>query len=331
MQSESKYFICTEENEEFNNLRLKDSSYLPQILQWDQEKLTKTKRMYPFEKLDYFHEFKVREDDIWIVTNDRCGTTWTQEMTWLILNNLDFDQARSVPLETRSPFLEQCLNSRLPTPSNFNFESVPSPRLIKCHLPMQLLPKEIWTKKPKIIYVVRDPRDAFVSSFYLTKLFMGVNSSLSLDMEDYIEKLIKFSCFWNHVLGFYKLRKQENILFYSYEQMKKDLKSVVLRVCNFVGINYKDEEIEKLLEHLDFKNMKDSESCSHKLEIEQVHKNLQLKDEDIDPSMKFIRKGKVGGHRSELSPEILKKFNIWENEQLEKYGLTLKDILFSNV
>lgn len=106
MQSESKYFICTEENEEFNNLRLKDSSYLPQILQWDQEKLTKTKRMYPFEKLDYFHEFKVREDDIWIVTNDRCGTTWTQEMTWLILNNLDFDQARSVSLETRSPFLE---------------------------------------------------------------------------------------------------------------------------------------------------------------------------------------------------------------------------------
>jgi hypothetical protein len=33
------------------------------------------------------------------------GTTWTQEMTWVIGNNLDFEGAK-VPLPERFPFLE---------------------------------------------------------------------------------------------------------------------------------------------------------------------------------------------------------------------------------
>lgn len=38
--------------------------------------------------------------------------------------------------------------------------------------------------------------------------------------------------------------------------MKMDLGKIVQKVCDFVGRKYPDKEIEKLLEHLDFKNMK---------------------------------------------------------------------------
>lgn len=41
-----------------------------------------------------------------IATYPRSGTTWTQEMVWLICNNLDFDAARSEPLTKRFPFFE---------------------------------------------------------------------------------------------------------------------------------------------------------------------------------------------------------------------------------
>jgi len=34
------------------------------------------------------------------------GTTWTQEMVWLIANNLDFEKARRIPQTHRFPFLE---------------------------------------------------------------------------------------------------------------------------------------------------------------------------------------------------------------------------------
>lgn len=119
---------------------------------------------------------------------------------------------------------------------------------------MQLLPKEIWTKKPKIIYVVRDPRDAFVSSFYQIQFFLGLNSVPNI--ETFVQELMDYSCFWEHVLSFYKIRNQNNIMFYSFEQMKLDLGKIVQKVCDFVGRKYADKEIEKLLDHLDFKNMK---------------------------------------------------------------------------
>ena len=50
--------------------------------------------------------FDVRDDDIWISSFPKCGTTWTQEMVWNIVNNVDLEQARSVTLDKRIPFLE---------------------------------------------------------------------------------------------------------------------------------------------------------------------------------------------------------------------------------
>jgi sulfotransferase len=48
----------------------------------------------------------VYEDDTWIVTFPKCGTTWAQEMIWLVNNDLDYATARQVNLNDRYPFLE---------------------------------------------------------------------------------------------------------------------------------------------------------------------------------------------------------------------------------
>ncbi|KAF4524246.1 hypothetical protein B566_EDAN008792 [Ephemera danica] len=50
--------------------------------------------------------FEVRPDDIWVVTYARSGTTLTQEMVWLIANDMNLERAKSVPLMQRFPFLE---------------------------------------------------------------------------------------------------------------------------------------------------------------------------------------------------------------------------------
>lgn len=49
---------------------------------------------------------EVYEDDVWVITFPKCGTTWTQEMVWLINNDLDFERARSINLNERFPFME---------------------------------------------------------------------------------------------------------------------------------------------------------------------------------------------------------------------------------
>lgn len=51
-------------------------------------------------------DFPVYPDDIWIVTYPKCGTTWAQEMIWLLAHNLDYQAAKSVDINKRSPYLE---------------------------------------------------------------------------------------------------------------------------------------------------------------------------------------------------------------------------------
>lgn len=50
--------------------------------------------------------FQVYEDDVWVISFPKCGTTWTQEMVWLLNNDLNYEAARNLSLEERFPFLE---------------------------------------------------------------------------------------------------------------------------------------------------------------------------------------------------------------------------------
>ena len=66
------------------------------------------------EIADRIRNFKVKEDDIWIVTYPNCGTTWTQEMVWQIVNTVD-RQKGQLPLIFRTPFLEfGCISTNMP-------------------------------------------------------------------------------------------------------------------------------------------------------------------------------------------------------------------------
>ena len=51
---------------------------------------------------------KIRPDDVWIVTHPKCGTTWTQEMTWHIMTGVDLETAK-LPLYNRSPFIDMVM------------------------------------------------------------------------------------------------------------------------------------------------------------------------------------------------------------------------------
>jgi len=57
---------------------------------------------YNAEKL---YNFEPRKEDVWIMTFPKSGTTWMQEMVWLLTHNNDFEKAKT-SLHVRSPFFE---------------------------------------------------------------------------------------------------------------------------------------------------------------------------------------------------------------------------------
>lgn len=74
------------------------------LVQVGQEKWIMPAKYQQFAEQIY--NFQARSDDVWICTSPRSGTTWTQEMIWLICNNLDYQTALTTPLNSRFPYFE---------------------------------------------------------------------------------------------------------------------------------------------------------------------------------------------------------------------------------
>ncbi len=65
---------------------------------------------------------------------------------------------------------------------------MPSPRLLKSHLPAHLLPSSIFAKKAKIVYVARNPKHVAVSFYHFHKYIPDLPNYESWDQffDDYI-------------------------------------------------------------------------------------------------------------------------------------------------
>ena len=123
-----------------------------------------------------------------------------------------------------------------------------------------------------------------------------------------------YSPFFPHLDEAWKVKDNPNILFLFYENMKKNLKSVIGEVSQFLDTHLSEEQVNQLLDHLDIKNFRNNPAVNMEFfkEIGHFHREGN-----------FIRKGKVGGWREEFagSEEAEKDVNDWVEEQLNNYDV----------
>lgn len=129
-------------------------------------------------------------------------------------------------------------------------------RYIKTHLITELLPDQVWTKRSKVIYVARNPKDVVVSWFHHCRSVFNFQGSIELFMDAFLADELPFGSFFDHVLGSWATKDRPNVLFFHYEDMRNDLNQIMRKTANFLGKTYSDEQSKDLADHLSMENMR---------------------------------------------------------------------------
>ncbi|XP_038054884.1 sulfotransferase 1A1-like [Patiria miniata] len=268
-------------------------------------------KLYPSmaKSVERLKTWTVREDDVWIVTFMKAGTTWAQEIVSCIMQDGDLEAVNKRHTVFRVLFIESDFPEQIRRLKNLPdtlqiADETPSPRMLKTHLPGPLLPPQIWQKKPKIVYVLRNPKDLAVSCFHFSKMGETDPKILAQTFGEFLEEMLAgknhYGPWWDHYLYFWRLRHEENILILRFEDMKQDLRSNVEKVSKFLGKNLSDEKLDAITEHCTFGTMKKNK-MSH-------HGNL-IDQKNSPEGSSFMRKGKVGDWKTH--------FTVAQNEAMD--------------
>ncbi|XP_049544025.1 luciferin sulfotransferase-like isoform X2 [Anopheles darlingi] len=201
---------------------------------------------------------------------------------------------------------------RIPVDTVTATANLKRPRHIKSHLPLPLLPRQLWTVKPKIVYVTRNPKDVAASYLHHYRMIMGYRGTKEAFLDGLLEDRVMYCPQVRQTLDFWALKDQPNVLFLTYEAMKRDLRSVLPSVCEFFGKSYTDAQLDELAEHLSFDQMKKNPATNN----DQIVRNAMRMNGREGEHFEFMRKGIIGDYKNELSEEYIAKFDRFIEEQL---------------
>jgi hypothetical protein len=204
--------------------------------------------------------YRPHPEDVFVVTQMKCGTTWMQHVVYEVLRRGNGDLvARGTAMYAVAPWLEGVRSVGVADAPLIGAER-PS-RIVKTHLPAQLCPS---SPSARYIYVARHPVSCFASCVDFVATNVG---TLAPDLSAH-EKwfctpdLMWFGTWPDHVSGWWDRAQQDsNVLFVLFEDMKRDLAAVVRKVAAFLGVApLNDSELAAVVEKCGFAYMQTHQS-----------------------------------------------------------------------
>ncbi|XP_063055183.1 amine sulfotransferase-like [Engraulis encrasicolus] len=265
--------------------------------------------------VDNLKSFQIRDDDVFLVSFPKSGTTWMQYILYILYED-SHPESEDNAIHNIVPHLEY-------RSSDYKYRREAS-RLVATHLPQHMTPQGLQNNKGKVIYVMRNPKDVLVSFIHFSKVAKALDDVSNIDeyFEDFLLGKVFGGSWFDHVKGWFENKNKYNILFLSYEEMKMDLRSVVERVAEFVGKTLTDEDIDKVVDRATFKNMKNDPLANY----ERSDMDLVL---DRNKG-KMLRKGTIGDWKNTLTVAQSERFDQVYQERMKGIPLhfiwDIKDI-----
>lgn len=173
--------------------------------------------------------------------------------------------------------------------------------------------------------MTRNPKDAAISFYHHFRHLHLYTGSKDDFLSAFVTDQVLYSPINDHVLEFWKLRSEPNILFLFYEDMKRNLEAEVTKTMKFLNKTYTKAEIDKLCQHLSFESMSKNPSCNLQELTKELKESRMVDERAKKEEFCFIRKGRVGSYKEELTQEqeeILNK--MVDDPKLKVEGFSYK-------
>ncbi|XP_065294490.2 sulfotransferase ssu-1-like [Dermacentor albipictus] len=276
-------------------------------------------KSFPEECVRSALSYKTQPGDLFIVSYPKCGTTWMQHIVYNIINGHPPPKNQLLSW-IEMPFLE--------AQGAESVEDMQRPGPIKTHMAFRFQP---YSKDAKYIYVARNPYDCCVSHFYHTRnapIYRFQEGTFDQFFDMFVEGKVDVGDYFDHLLSWHAHRNDPNVLFVTYEQLKKDINAWVVKIADFIGEEFgqklrsDNSRLENVLLNISVKNMKEILNDSMKTLFDdpetalgsKVPKWIALMRESIgadacDRPMTgdFVRKGVVGDWRNHFSEDQVKR------------------------
>jgi hypothetical protein len=198
-----------------------------------------------------------KPEDVFVVTQMRCGTTWMQQVVHQIVTRGEgeFGAPGRQHMYAVSPWIDAVNSVSL---DDAPLVGEPPKRVIKSHLPAQLCP---YSEQAKYIYVARHPVSCFASIIDFNRSMLGPLLPPLATMAAWFCSDRMYWLPWpRHVEGWWQWStSRNNVLFVHFEEMKSDFDTVRDRVASFLGYALTDQQRARVTERCSFHYMKEHE------------------------------------------------------------------------
>ena len=260
----------------------------------------------------YFLSFTVRQEtllairgldidqqDVFLAGYPRSGITWTQRIIGAMRDGPDVVKQPDYDLTLQFPFIEYYDIFNEPLYDGFSlFNSKSPPRVVKTHLPCQLIPRA-FEDGGKVVVILRNPKDMIVSYYNLMKNLTMVNYIASF--EEYFEifknEHAPYGNWFKWVKSWWEAKQNKtikNIHFLIYENLFTNTREEVEKLAEYLGYQLDPDNMSSLLESIGISSMQQT-----------VY---------FPGLSNFVRRGGVGGWKKVLTNQM----SEWIDEMLQR-------------